>query len=236
MAPSFSGLIYLFSFLVFGFLTYRFFQYFKQEKTYISQAFFYFGLSFNLCFLITAIGGIFFPNNLNLLKFVVIEAAFFQGLGCAFLGALLVYLKFPQISPKYGFMFIFFLGTLGAILAGVLPFNPHLMENNWIDWDIQPWSGVFRLATYLLTFLPLGLVMIQQGLSSSDPLTKKKSLGMGLIFLSVLLYVPLLFVARAFLPKVIGEDWSLLIPLILVLTLIIFTQKPPKPKWVREVE
>jgi len=234
--PSFSGLTYLFGFFVTAFLSYRFFQYWQREKTYTAKNFFYFIVIFASFCLITALGAILFPQNLIFLKGVVISATFLQGLAYAFLGALTVYLKFPRFSPKYGFGLVFLLGIIGTILIAALPFNPHLMENNWIDWDIQFWPGVFRLTVHLLAFLPLGVIMIQQGLSSLESEAKEREAGLGLIFLLFSLSTPLIFIVKGSLPERIGEDFIALVILSLVLIIVVLTQKPSKPKWVKKIE
>jgi len=234
--PSFSGLTYLFGFFVTALLSYRFFQYWRREKTYIAKNFFYFIVIFASFCLITALGSILFPKNSIFLKGIVISATFLQGLAYAFLGALTVYLKFPRFSPKYGFGLVFLLGIIGTILAAALPFYPYLMENNWIDWDIQFWPGVFRLAVHSLAFLPLGVIMIQQGLSSLKSEAGGREVGLGLIFLLFSISTPLIFIIKGFLPERIGEDFIALVILSLVLVVVILTQKSPKPKWVKKIE
>jgi len=82
MNLSFTGFSYLLGFFAIGLLTYRFFQYWRREKSTLSKLFLYVTLLFTLFMLITAIGG-FFGKNVQILKGVVISATFLQALSCA---------------------------------------------------------------------------------------------------------------------------------------------------------
>lgn len=235
MTPSFNGLVYLFGTFSMGFLTYRFFMRWERERDPLSFNFLNFGIVLAGFALITAIGGIFFPSNLFFLKIVVILSTFLEGLACAFLGRVFVYLKLPKISPWFGFFFIFLLGVVATVLTIIYPFTPRLEDNNWINWDLQPLPGIFRVIYYFFGFLPIGVLMLKEGIFSKEKETKIKSLGLGLIFISVLLWGPLIFIFRNYLPETLGEDFIVLPVFLMVFILTLLTQKAPSPKYVTKV-
>jgi hypothetical protein len=183
MTFSFTGLAYLLGFFAVSLLTYRFYQYWRRERTTVSKLFFCFCGIFGLFILITAITGLFFAKNIQILKGTVISAAFLQGLASAIIAYLITYLKFPKISPWSGFTIIFLLGLTATIITILVPFYPFLEESGAINWDFQPLANVFRFSVFLITFVPLTIILIQEFRASGDPFLRAKFLGMALLLL-----------------------------------------------------
>jgi len=234
MAFSFTGLAYLFGFFAIGLLTYRFFQYWRREKTTVSKLFLYALSSFGLFMLITAVVGLFFAKNTLALKGTVISAAFLQGLACAIFGYSIIYLKFPRISPWTGFLVVFFLGLAATALTVIIPFHPFLEETGVINWDFQPLADTFRFLVFVITFIPLSIILIQQFRTTKDPSIRTKALGISLLLIFGLITGLLDF----FLEKVlklgaISSDIAFGIFGVVLFVLVYLTQKPtPEEKYV----
>lgn len=225
MIFSYTGLIYLFGSFSMGFLTYRFLTYWQKEKDFISFNFLIVGIIITTAFLITAIGSLFFPLNQFFLQVVVVVSSFLQGLACAFLGKTFIDLKFPKFSSWIGFLIIFILALAATVMGIIYPFAPYLENNNWINWNIQPISGAFRLFYFFLGMLPIGIFMLKEGFSFKEKELKIKSIGLGVIFFSVFLWAPLVFIFRNYLPNTLGEDFILLPVFVIIFIVTFLTQK-----------
>lgn len=233
MAFSFTGLAYLFGFFAVGLLVYRFFQYWREEKTLISGLFVAFAALFCLFFLVTAIGGLFFAKNPQILKGVVVSAAFLQGLAAAIVGYMIIYIKLPRISPWLGFSVVFLLGLIATILTIITPFQPFLEASGAINWDTAPLSQVqyLRFLVFLITFVPFGIVLLQQFRTTQDAKVRTRSLGLGLAFLFGLITALTDFLLETFLKLgAISSDIALAILSFVLLILVFLTQKAPTPK------
>jgi len=237
MSFSFTGLAYLFSFFGLGLLSYRFFQYWKREKTTLSKLFLYFISIFEFFIFITAIAGLFFAKNIQILKVVVVSDIFLQGLASAIVGYLIIYLKFPKVSPWLGFWIIFLLGLATTVLTIIIPFEPSFDPSGAIDWDVGKFpTSILRTIIFLITFLPLVVIMFQQFITSKDFYIKTKALGLGLICLFGLIMGFLDF----FLEKIlklgaISSDIAMGFLSVIVLILVFRTQKPPPSPYVKKV-
>jgi hypothetical protein len=235
MSFSFTGLAYLLGFLAIGLLTHRFYQYWRREGTTISKLFFYFCVIISLFMLITAITGLFFAKNTQILKGAVISAAFLQGLASATAAYLITYLKFPKISPWSGFIVVFLLGLTATILTIVIPFNPSLEVNRAINWDFQPLVNIFRFSVFLITFVPLTVILIQEFRASENPYVKATSLGMGLLLLFGLITSLFDFLLENIL-KLGGISSEIVFGFfsLILLVLVFLTQKSPpsEPKYI----
>ena len=133
MAFSLTGAVYLFGFFALALLSFRLFQYRKREETTVSRLLFYFAGLLDLFFFVTALGSLFFAQNQEVLKGVVIIAAFLQGLAAAILGYLIVYLKIPRISPWFGFSAISVLALAAIAFTVVTPFFPRLDRKDFFS-------------------------------------------------------------------------------------------------------
>jgi len=180
---SFTGIAHLLAFFAVIVLSHRLFQYWKKEKNIFSRIFFYFFFLFAIFMLITAIGGLFFADNAQALRWVIILTSFIQNIGLAAFAYLIVYLKLPRISPWIGAVLVFVLGMISTIWIFLSDFTPYLTEAGGIDWDIQNILGLnlFRSFLFLITFLPLILILVGQIRASGDPVIKRKAFYFGII-------------------------------------------------------
>lgn len=176
-----------------GYLIYRFFHYWKKEKDAASkQALYIVGL-FGLFVLITAIGGLFFADNVFVLQKKVEISTFIQALAFAVMAYHIIYLRFPKISPWFGFIPVFILGLVAAILTVTsLQINPFLEESGAINWGFPSGStalfvALLRFFLSSFTFIPLIIIFMLQFKKSEDVHLRGKSLGLGLAFLFVLI-------------------------------------------------
>ncbi len=225
MTFSFTGINYLFSFILTSLLAYRFFRAWKKEKTILTRTFFYFGFALSLFFLMTTIGSLFFTKSSTGLKATVLATAFFQGLAAAFMAYLFFHIKFPNISGWYGFGAVFALGISAVILSAILPFNPHLEPTKFISWDVNPLAGLFRYLVFVIGLLPMCLVFLSRRFP--DPSVRFRSFGLGLLLLITLLIVPFDFFLDYFLGlDEIGSDLALFVTNLALFSVLILTRKP----------
>lgn len=231
MAFSYTGLAYLLGFFAVGLLTYRFFQHWQREKTTVSKLFLWLTGLFAFFMLITAVAGLFFANNTQALKWTVILAAFLQAPAFAIIGYLIVYLKFPSVSPWIGSVPIFLLGLTTTFLTAITSFSPYLEASGGINWDVQrvqPLVDIFRFFLFLITFLPLIIILIQQIKVSEDPLVRRKAFGLGLLLAFGILIGLFDFLLETILKLgAISSDVALGGLSIVIFIIVFFTQKPP---------
>jgi hypothetical protein len=228
MAFSYTGLAYLIGFFALGLLSYRFFQYWQKERTTTAKLFFYFTSVFTLMMLITAIAGLFFVLNNQILKILIFLTVFTQNIGLSICGSLIIHLKFPRISPWWGFLIVFFLGLVAFVLSISIPFSPYLEENGGVDWDVPPLLGMLRFFIFLITFLPLTVIFIQQIRTSKEPLIKKRALGLSLVLVfGIVAALSDFFLETILKLNTISSDIAMIIVGLVALIVIFFTQKPP---------
>ena len=193
MAYSITGIAYLTLFFAVGYLIYRLFQYWKKEKDTVSKQPLYFISLFGLFVLIVTIGGLFFADNPLVLQKKIEVGTFIQALAFAIMAYHIIYLKFPKISPWFGFVPILILGLIAAILTiTAIQFNPFLEPSGAINWGfpsdpITVFVSLLRLSLFLVTFIPLIIIFLLQFKNSKDPHLRGKSLGIGLVFLFILI-------------------------------------------------
>ena len=235
MVFSYTGIAYLLAFFAVGLLTYRFFQYWQNEKTTTAKLFFYSIGMFALHMLITAIAVLFFILDGQILKILTLLTIFIQNVGLSVCGSLIIDLKFPRISPWWGFLIVSFLGLVTLVLYISIPFSPHLEESGGIDWDNQPLPGMLRFFIFLITFLPLAIILIQQIRISEEPLIKKKALGLSLVLIfGIVAALSDFFLETILKLNTISSDIAMIIVGLVALIVIFFTQKPPSPKAEKE--
>ena len=232
MSFSYTGLAFLLGSFAVGLLSYRFFQYWRKEKTVVSKIFFYFAATFALFMIITAVGALFFAESTQVLRWVVILAALIQSFGFAFIVYLIFYLKFPRISPWWGSIIILILGLITAYLTATTPFSPYLEPSGGINWDIQhsqPLIDIFMLFLFVITFLPLIIIFIQQFKTSADAKVKARAFGLGLVMVFGILTSLLDFLLETVLKLgATSSDIAMSVLSVVVIILIIFSQKPPQ--------
>lgn len=231
MTFSYTGVAYLLSFLGIGLLSYRFFQYWQREKTTTSRLFFYFALFFALFTFTTAIPSLFFSQDTHILRWVVILAATIQIFPLSIVGYLIIYLRFPRISPWLGFATIFLLGLGSAIFTIIIPFQPYLEVGGGINWDIPPIVNYIRSVIFSVTFLPLFFILIQQTKASREPFVKARALGLGIgIGFGAIAGLFDFFLEPTFNLPAISSDIAMAAISIIVIMTILFTKQVPAPQ------
>jgi len=235
MTFSVTGVSSLLAFFAIGFLSYRFFQYWQRERTTVSKLFFCFVSIFSLSMFITAIAGLLFVGNTLVLKGTVISAAFLQGLAAAVIGYVIIYMKFPKVSPWFGFLIVFLFGLMATYLSIVVPYippsAPFLEPSGGINWGFQPLADILRFLVLFITFVPLGLIFTQQFKASENPYIRARALGMGLLLLFGIITGFLDFLLETILGLGAASSDIVFGFFSLFLFIVVFlTQKPPPPE------
>jgi len=224
------NIVTLADFLIFftwGLLSFRFWQSFKRLPGKIFQFFFYFSSFLSISFFFIFLG------DLLSLKLPLTIGLFFNILAFSCLGYLIFYLKFPNISSKYGFLIIF---ILGIITLSLVPFFPYLSgidpkSGKILFWPHSLIGGLFFIIIIITTF-PLGILFFQQGFSLKSPEEKKKAFGLGtILFLGLIVaffYSLYFLLSFSLLLLFLVIIWA-----IIIISVTFFTQKPPseKPKY-----
>jgi len=233
MTYSLTGIAYFTLFLALGFLTFRFFQYWKQKKDITSRTFLFLGASFALFALVRVVSVLFFAHNLKVLTYSIIAVAFIESLAAAIVGYLILHLKFPRISPWLGFVFIMALGIAATVMTANIQYQPTLGEMGVFDWGF-PSSGsgipysILRMAIILVTFFPLIIIMFQQFLRSEDSFLRRRSLGLSLMFLLAIFLGLIDFILNNLLDLGVAvyRDYTTILISFLIFVIILLTQKP----------
>lgn len=234
MGYSFTGFAYLIFFFALGYLAHRFFQYWKKERDLVSKLWLYIITLVEVFALIKAIGGLFFSTNSRFLEMTMDIAAAIQAFIFAILAYLIVYIKFPKISPWFGFILILILGLIALTLTIMSSFDPYLELSGAINWGFPSGPFVFtmsmlRLFLALVTLIPIIIIFFQQFMLSKDPYIRKKTLGMSLAFLIILPagVFDFLFV-NIFKLDPIWRDLSFIIFSIILFITLLLTRKLPQ--------
>ncbi len=183
MPYSYTGIIYLFTALVFGIGAYKFYKVWQEQKNFISKIFAYLmGLIAAFLFLDGLFGGIIFVNNQEVGDFVTaagfLPGAFISGI----LGYLAFYLKFSQISPKYGFFLMFSFSIIVGIINVIYPTHTFFEPSKFINWEVHPLVGILRSLTFIIPSIPITIVFFQQAKSATEKRIKIRSFLLGTTF------------------------------------------------------
>ncbi len=227
MVSSITGFGYLATLIPVWFLTYRFFQYWKKEKTLVAKLLFYSMAIFSVFLIICTVPTLFFANNTFLLKtFGVIISAFFQVLGCAVLGYLIFYLKFSKISPWIGFFAICFMGAAGIILSIITPFEVFLEPDGSINWGYRGIADSLIGLMYILTFLPLVIILFKQFKTTNNFYVKNRAIGLSAMFFIIMFVVFFDYgLEKMFNLRAVTSDYVQIILGIFLFIFLVITQK-----------
>jgi hypothetical protein len=234
MSYSTTGFAYLTLFLAFGFLAYRFFQYWRREKDLISKIWLYIIILVEIFALIKTIGGLFFSTNPAFLEMTMDAAAAIEAFIFAALAYLIIYIMFPRISPWLGFFPVLILGLIAFVLTVMSSFNPYLEPSGTINWGLLS-SGSFVIPMAILRaflavvlFIPIIIIFVQQFKTSEDPYVKRKSLGLSfsLIFASLSMLLDFLLVSFLKIDPIWRDISSITVGVILFITLVFTMPRP----------
>ncbi len=228
MTPTFAGISYLTAFFALGLLAFRFYQYWGKEKTIVAKIFFYMAADFALQMLICAVAGLFFTSNAIFLRWTVILTVSLQSFIFAIVGHMIGYIKFQKASPWLFSLPLLILGIFAVILTVITPFSPTLDKTGGINWDIQPAPNILRTFLFLITLIPLILVLLGQFKNAQNSIAKAKALGLIGIFTFVILtgFLDFFFVSVLGLGA-IYSNMALGVVSILIFVIIFLTQRPP---------
>lgn len=231
-----TGIAYLFLFFSMGFLTYRFFLYWQERKDIVSKISTYFGICFTSLALFKAISGLFFINSHQILVASIIFATFIEGLAAALVFYLIIYLKFPKLSPPIAFWLFFFLGLLATIATVILkPASPFIEPSGAINWGIYleyPAAFYYSIVRAIILFISFSFLIFifwQQYSLSNDKFIKKRSLGLGLLLLAGIIigFIDFLFI-RIFNLDAVVRDITMILVSIFLFIIVFLTPKPAK--------
>ena len=183
-------LAYLILFFALGFLSYRFFLYWREAKDITSKIFFFFTVSFSMFALIRVVSAIlFFFNYSQALYYSLILITFIESFVAAMMAYLITNLKFHRISPWLAFSVIFFIGLLTTFYSINVSCQPLVESFGAIDWgfttpgfSLNYW--IMRLVILFFIFIPLTIMLIEQLKTTVNPIVKKRALN--LIFVSLI--------------------------------------------------
>ncbi len=228
MLYSTTGIAYLSLFIVLSYLLYRFFKYFQKDRTTIPKFFFLLIIPFWILVVIRVIGGLFFLNNQDFLKFTIDAAAFFEAIGLAIGGYLFVHIKFPKISPWFGFFPILILGLAATFFVINSPSQPFLESSGAINWDFSNaplYVLLLRAFIFIIVFIFFILIYIQT-LKSADLFLKKVAQRVIFFFFFGILIIILNFIVITIfhLDNIWGDMGLVVLSLILFFSLT--TERP----------
>jgi len=232
MNISYTGFSYFLLFLSLSFLTYRFFQYWQKNKDVIPKLFFYFGLSLTGFAFIRAFTGLFFANNIRILTDSTIAVAFIEGLAASVVAYIIFYSKLTKISPWVGFGVVFILTLILTALTLIFsPFQPVLEATGSINFitrsNVPIFYLILRTVILLIAFVPIIIILIQQGIASSNIYVRTKSFGLSLVlFLAIIISFLQFFLIEFLKLGAISGDIALGIISILIFIIVLLTQKP----------
>jgi len=233
----YTAIAYAIGSFVFAFMVLRFYQYYSRESSVFSGMILLFALSFFAFTLYTAIASLLFADNGQALKSAVVAATFFQGLGSSFLAYLIVFMKLPLLSPRFTFLLFFGATLLTTYLVAGTPGVPVFdAAHGVVDWGTITAEHIPRVIIFFVTFIPMGYIFVQQYFSSKDPQVKLRAVGLGapLILGAFAAAIDLVLEQQLNLGPASGDIGQIFIYSLLFFVLL-FTQRPPRPQYVKEV-
>ncbi|MFA5355388.1 MAG: hypothetical protein WC302_01455 [Candidatus Paceibacterota bacterium] len=234
MSFSSTGISYLMISISLSILTFRLFQYWRDKRDLTSRLFAFFGIFLCSFLLVRALSGIFFLDNYDVLIFSVYIVVFLQTIATSIMGYLISYLLLPKISPWIISSLAFLFGLFVTYLSTKIGYVIDIREWGSISWNFRNSTlglvfGILRSLLLAIAFVPMAVVMIQQGRKGEDKLMRRRSLGLGIILLGGMLIGFLDFIIVGFLNfNIIYRDITTCIMAVVILVVVILTQKPSK--------
>jgi len=240
MIFSTTGIAYLLLFISSGFLTYRFFQYWQSSKDIVSKCFLCLVAMITLFALVKTIIGLFFTTNIPILQLSTAIGSFIQGVNAAIVTYLIMYLKFPKISPWVGFWTMLFLGmTVTALFFPIaMQSQPTVDAFGAIKWGFiqhADFNYIFIMASRMfilvIGMVPIIIILIQQSITTGHSYVRKKAFGLSVVLsLGVLIGLLDFVLVDVFGLKSVSRDIVTGFLSIILFFLVFFTQKPPVPE------
>lgn len=211
-------------------MTLRIYRYWERKRNPVSKIFLNFSIYIEAVCLSLAIGSLFFAYSTLLLNWTLVAEYFFISLACGWLGYLVTYIKFPKVSPWWGFGTISSLGFGATIFTIFMPYNPYLEKSGFINWGgIRLPADILAVVMLISAFLPTCIVLFQIFKKTEDRELKLRSLGLGAVFISGLMVGFIDYLLEAvfdFAPSA-SSDIAMIFIGISVILIAIFTQRRP---------
>lgn len=224
------GLIWLLPTIAVGFFAFQLRQFYLQTKRKIAQFFFYSSICFLIYLIMETFRNFFFPNNLLVLKWLIVISTFITSLGFAFFSYLIFYIKFPKIPAIFGFLTVLILAIVILILNLLLPPAPSIREGE-IKGNLHPLPAISFFILALTTVLPLGVITIRGGLSLKPSKERTRALGLGIMcFLGIIIIFFLTIFEVSLIRRILTAVWGISIFLLTYLT-----QKPLPSPYVKKI-
>ena len=237
MGTSFTGIVYIFLTLGLILVSYRFFLYWKKSRDIISKLVF---IAMVLITIICSFGiltGIIWVHNTERIRMLLIISSFFVALFNALLAYLTIYIKFPKVSPWWGFGTLFTLGIITSVLTIIIPIKPYLEPSGGVNWGIPIPIGILRALCYFLGAFPLSIIFFKEWLKAKKHFLKIKSilLAMFMFFVATIPTDDFVIEPAFHIHALVSEVLILIASAISILVYIASIKIRP-PKYVKKVE
>jgi hypothetical protein len=233
MTISATGLAYLTMFISMFFLTFRLFQYWKEERDLTSKLFVLFGISVSAFLLVRSFSCLFFINNNNILLISIYVVAFIQAIAAAVVGYLFSYLKLPKLSPWIlsGVMLAF--GIAVFFLALNAKYQVYVGEwgtaNFGYPTDAMGMAySLMRAVLLSFVFFPVAIILLGQMKQAESKILKERCFGLTIVLLGGMIagIMDFILVGLLGLP-LLYRDITVFSLGIILTVIILLTQKSP---------
>lgn len=228
-----TGIAYLILSSAVGFLTFRFFQYWRQKKDITSRQLFYFIFFLFLFSFYKAVAGLFFANNPQVLNSSMVFAVFAEGCAAAVVSYLLFHsLKFSKNVSRlaFGAIFVFTLGL--SWYTNNIVRQPFVESAGSVNWGIPEQEFFYLFLRFLLlsaALVPLAFIVIKQYVKTDDQVIKSRAIGLGLaIIVGIAVgFIDFLMVNVLKMSNAFNRDIAISILGIILFIVSYLTQKSP---------
>lgn len=220
------------------YLAYRFFRIYRTEQYLIGKFFGYTFISFGLIFSALGIPALLFVKQQIVWTICGTVGCVFQILAGAFVGYIIFYMKFPRFRPKWGFILMLAIETLLVTPYFLNPPFYFFEPSGVVNWEIDPLVGILRYLGIFLFLMPVGIIFLQQALTTHERKIKIRAFGIGLGFLwGVIVYLMDLVIINLTNIDIKWADIFLGIAFLCLVIALFLTPKITKhPPWVKFVE
>ena len=198
MIFSITGIVYFPIAFALMFVSYRFYNAWKEDGKTEEKILFLTFLFFGIVSFCGAFAGTIFTENSSGIKWMLILSSFFLTFANSLLVYLFIFSYFRKISPYWGFWFVFVTGMLLSIITIFSPIHPYLEKTGGIYWGMPAYINIGRFLIYLVGVGPLTVLYYRRFISENDSVKKNEALFLMLIFSLILLVVLVDFIVEPF--------------------------------------
>ncbi|OQX88664.1 hypothetical protein B6D60_01515 [candidate division KSB1 bacterium 4484_87] len=219
MELSFTGIVYLPISLGLFIIAFRFYKEWTIFKENEALIYFRLFLLFSIVCFSGALAGTVFAHHPEGIRWSLILSSYILAITIGLLGYLIVFYRFPQISPWVGFFIIFSFGIFTSILTTTADIHPELESSGGIFWGMPFYINMLRFFLYLSGIGPLIYIMLKHKVKkAADRDTKMKYIFLVAFFGFVFVVVTVDFVIEP-----IFQIRALASELAILLLLVMFT-------------